>query len=218
MPFNDSYATLQTAIQEWAQRANTELDLVARVPDFILLCETRLNRSIEVEGMIQLQYSDTVAQQEWLSIPTRYKRMRSMRMVELNPIVSLKYRTPGQLDATPGANRIGKPAYFSIAGDRIRLGPSPDAVYRVEQYFWQRFETLSDTVVTNWWLENAPDALLFGSLMELAPYVQDKELTDLWEARFIVAKGELEEAADEFLSPGEMTMQTDVNMYEQPRT
>lgn len=217
MPFNDSYSSLQLAVQEWAKRVNSEATLIARIPDFILITETRLNRDLEIESMLQLQFVDTVPLQEWLAIPTRFKRMRSIRMTELNPIVSLKYRTPAQLDATPGANRSGKPAYFSISGDRIRLGPIPDAVYRIEQYFWQTFPVLSATQSTNWWLENAPDALLYGALLEMAPYLKAADELAVWEARFEKAKVELLHAADEFLWAGELTVQVDYNLYEQPR-
>ena len=76
---------------------------------------------------------------DWLAVPDRFKSMRSLRMTELNPIVSLKFRTPAQMDVTQGANRQGKPAFYSLSGDRIRLGPIPNAVYRIEQYFYHNF-------------------------------------------------------------------------------
>ncbi len=217
MPFNDSYDTLKVAVQNWAARVDSEQVLISRIPDFILLTETRLNRKLEIEEMLTLVTTDTVAEQDWLSIPDRFKRMRSMRIIGLNPIVSLKYRTPAQLDVTQGANRSGTPAFYSVGGDRIRLGPIPQGVFTIEQWMWRKFPVLSDHQTTNWWLENAPDALLYGALMELAPYVKDTEETVLWATKYKTAMDDLEEAADEFLWAGELTQQTDYNTFEQPR-
>ncbi len=47
-------------------------------------------------------------------------------------------------------------------------------------YSGRKFPNLSSTEPTNWMLQNAPDVYLYGSLLELEPFVQNDARLAVW--------------------------------------
>ena len=176
MAFN-TYDDLKTSISNWSDRD----DLNSFIPDFIALCEARFNRELRLRSMEQKEYADTVAGQTNYALPANYLMMREFRLNQ-NPTVSLTYVSPEIYEAWNVGQ--GQPQIYTIIANEIRLGPSPTAIYEMEMLFWRKFPNLSSTVASNWMLVNAPDVYLYGSLMEMEPFIQNDERTALWAAGY----------------------------------
>lgn len=168
-----TYDELKTSIANWADRD----DLGGFIPDFIALTEARFNRELRLRSMEQKEYANTVGGQSNYALPVNYLQMREFRL-NMNPTVSLTYVSPEIFEAWNLGG--GVPKYYTIIANEIRIGPTPAGAYEMEMLFWRKFPSLTSTATTNWMLQNAPDVYLYGSLLELEPFIQNDQRIALW--------------------------------------
>jgi hypothetical protein len=119
-----------------------------------------------------------------------------MREFRLNqePTVSLRYVSPEIYEAWNLGS--GVPSFYTIIANEIRIGPVPAGAYEMEMLFWRKFPALSDISNTNWMLQNAPDVYLYGSLMELEPFIQNDARIATWGAAYANAIESIQSADD----------------------
>lgn len=172
-----NYDELKTSVANWSDRD----DMAAFIPDFIALCEARFNRELRLRSMEQKDYANTVGGQANYALPTNYLQMREFRLNQ-NPTVSLTYVSPEIYEAWNLGS--GMPKFYTIIANEIRIGPTPAGVYEMEMLFWRKFPALSGTVPTNWMLQNAPDVYLYGSLLELEPFIQNDQRIGVWSSGY----------------------------------
>ena len=187
------FAELKDSIADWLDRS----DLTTRIPDFITLAEARLNRDLRIRPMEVRSSMETTSGQRYFNLPGGYLQMRNMQM-NTNPITPLEYITPEMLDRLYGSDTTGKPRAYTLIGDEIQLAPIPDSDYTVEMAFYEKFTPLGDgtsgTVTTNWLTTNAPDVLLYGSLLEAEPFIKNDERIGLWLNAYNSAVKKLQDA------------------------
>ena len=172
-----TYNELKTSIANWADRD----DLTNFIPDFIALTEARFNRALRLRSMEQKQIAMTVGGQSNYALPVNYLQMREFRLNN-NPTVSLTYVSPEIFEAWNLGS--GVPKFYTIIANEIRIGPTPAGVYEMEMLFWRKFPNLGPTVASNWMLLNAPDVYLYGSLLELEPFIQNDARIAVWNAGY----------------------------------
>src|SRR6185503_2733971 len=101
----------------------------------------------------------------------------------------------------------GCPRFFSVVGGEFQFFPAPSQAYNAELTFYQRIPALSASNSTNWLLTLNPDAYLYGSLLQAAPYLKDDARTSTWAQIFetilsdIVEAGKIERAAPFYAVP-----------------
>ena len=190
-----TFTELKDAVADWLDRS----DLTARIPDFITLAEARLNRDLRIRPMEVRSSMETTSGQRYFNLPGGYLQMRNMQM-NTNPITPLEYITPEMLDRLYGSDTTGKPRAYSLIGDEIQLAPIPDSDYTVEMAFYEKFTALGDgtsgTVTTNWLTTNAPDVLLYGSLLEAEPFIKNDERIRVWLTAYSGAIAKIQDADD----------------------
>ncbi len=169
-----TYSELQDAIGDWLMRS----DLESRIPDFIRLCEAKLNRVLFHPGMEQ-RSSATVAttsdEPEFISLPTDFQSFRRISLPGVTGKPELTYFSESQLNQyrTNIANTAGQPLYYTVFGDEFELAPTPDDDYELELVYRKNITALSSDDTTNWLLDLAPDLYLYGALVQAAPYLED---------------------------------------------
>ena len=184
-----NYSELQTAVANWLDRD----DLSARIPEFISLCEARFNRSLRIRAMETIDTSvSTVAGTKTIALPTGYVQMRDIHITG-NPIVQLQYVTPEIMNRIHAGSNTGKPTVYTVIGDNISLGPTPDAVYSTSMLYYKTFDALSDSSPTNWVITNAPDVYLYGTLLEAEPFLMNDARVQLWSTALTESINKLQE-------------------------
>ena len=174
-----TFTELKDAIADWLDRS----DLTARIPDFIALAEARINRELRIRPMEVRSTMYATVDQQYFNLPGGYIQMRNIQL-NTNPTTPLEYITPEMLDRLYGSTTTGKPRAYTLIGDEIQLAPIPDSAYQIEMAFYEKFTALGDgtsgTVTSNWLTKNAPDVLLYGSLMEAEPFIKNDERVPVW--------------------------------------
>ena len=174
-----TFTELKAAVADWLDRS----DLTARIPDFITLAEARVNRDLRIRAMEVRSTMTTTAGKQYFNLPTNYIQMRNIQL-NTNPVTPLEYITPEMMDRLYGSSTTGKPRAYTLIGDEIQLSPIPDSTYSLEMAFYEKFAPLGDgtggSVVSNWLTSNAPDVLLYGSLLEAEPFIKNDERIGVW--------------------------------------
>jgi len=181
----DTYATLKTAIANWLDRT----DLADRIPEFIALAEARIGRRLRVRGVEERSTTSLVSGQEYYSLPSDFLECRNVQ-INTNPLKRLSYRTPQQMDFEYPSTSTGTPKVFTIIGLEIQLKPIPDSTDTIEIAYYKKLTALSDSSTTNWLTANAPDLLLYGSLIEAEAYLINDPRIVIWKSAYDLAMNE----------------------------
>ena len=201
-----TYSDLQTSVASWLART----DLTATIPDFITLAEARINRELRIRAMETTISIATVANTATVALPTRYVQMRVLTITD-TPTYPLDYRTPEDLLFKYGNAGTGKPKAFTLDGETIRLGPTPDAIYTLAGIYYQGFAALSSGV--NWLITNAPDVYLYATLLETMPFIANDTRIPVWQMMYANAIDKLQRADErDRHSGGALVMRSDVQM------
>ena len=180
-----TYTELQSAISNWL---GGRTDLTSRIPEFVALCEAKLNRELFVRQMETRSTTDcdtTDDEPEFISLPDDFQSMRRIRLSSVAGKPRLQFLTGTQADEFRfgSSNTSGQPTHFTIMGSEIELIPTPDSDYTLEMVYRKNIPALASNS-TNWLLTLAPDAYLYGKLLESAPYIKEDERIQVWALGF----------------------------------
>ena len=166
-----NYGELKTAIANWLQRD----DLTTLIPDFVALAEDRIytDPRMRVRAMEIIDSSFTVDSRSE-TLPTSYIAMRDIYL-QTTPRRTLRYLTPFVFWGTYGSEVTGTPEVYTIEGENISFGPSPDSTYTATITYYGRPDAFSDDADTNTILTNSRGTYLYGSLLEACTYLEDDE-------------------------------------------
>jgi hypothetical protein len=174
-----SYSELQTTIAGYLARS----DLTTQIPDFIRLAELRLRRDLRIRQMLKSVTTSTVANDETVELPSDFLEVRDFVVVG-NPVRPLNYYSPSAFNRNTRTWEIGKPVDYTVLANDFQLAPIPDTVYTLKMFYFAAPVFLSDSNTSNAFLANTPDALLYGALLEAAPYLMDDARINTWGTMF----------------------------------
>lgn len=192
-----TYTDLKASIADWLNRT----DLTAEIPDFISLAEAQMERTLRTRQMIVR--ANATFNAEFGATPNDFLEVKSFKLSGTNPPTPLSFMTIDALDAeSTKYTASGRPRFFGVVGVQFRLVPSPDSNYATELTYYAKLTKLSASVATNFILESSPDAYLYGSLLQAAPYLQDDNRISVWASLYERALTDLQVADDRGATSG----------------
>lgn len=168
-----NYSELQIAVASWLKRS----DLTTVIPDFITLCEAKVNRTLRVNE-VENRVTATLDEQ-YESLPTDFLEMRKLKITS-SPSQELTYLTPAMMDNRYPTPNSGRPFHYTIEGGQLRFEVTPDQAYTMELVYYVRVPALSNSATTNWLLTAHPDVYLYGALAEAEPYNKNDSRMPMW--------------------------------------
>lgn len=168
-----TYSELQTAVGNWLNRT----DLSSRIPEFIALAESRLNRRLRLRVMEDDETLTGVVGSRIIAVPSGY----------VAPISFFIVRTTGREPLTFVRSRMetytaqSEPRYWTIDNTNIAFERPCDSAYSFLFKMYLGF-ALTNSVTTNWLLTNHPDAYLYASVAEGFKYLRNDNATSEFEA------------------------------------
>lgn len=171
----NNYNNLKASIANFLARQ----DLDTSIPDFITLCEARLNNNpdFRLGKMICKLGSDVIGTE--VGLPVDYLGMRTLRIQDGSELVQV---SPKVLQAKKRTSCTDQQYYVDL-GNRIELYPGVTDM-ALEIFYYQRLPALSDMNASNWLLAQSPDVYLFGSLIEGSAFMKNDERVGLWATRY----------------------------------
>ena len=182
-----TYAQLETAIQDFTE--NTETSFVSNLPIFIRGAEDRIFTLVDLELFRKNAAAQLTIGDPYLNVPTDYLAPFSLQITTANYQEFLEFKDVNFVQRySIDYGATATPKYYSIFDvDNYILGPTPNLAYDVELHYYYRPASITAgaTSGTTWLSENAPNALLYGSLVEAYTYMKgEQDMLQLYEQRF----------------------------------
>jgi len=182
-----TYTQLQDAIQDFTE--NTETSFVNNLPIFIRGAEDRVFSLVDLELFRKNAQAQLTIGDPYLNVPPDYLAPFSLQIVTApyKDFLLIKDVNFVQEYADDyGSNAT--PKYYSVFDvDNFILGPTPNLAYDVELHYYYRPASITAGTGTgsSWLSTNAPNVLLYGSLVEAYTYMKgEQDMMQLYEQRF----------------------------------
>ena len=171
----NNYSDLKTTVANYLARS----DLTSVIPDFIQLGEQRLRRELRIRQMLKVVTTTTTAGDSTVALPADFLQLRDVHL-DGNPTYPVEYLAPGAFYRNARSAESGVPRQYTILATEFQFAPIPDSTYTIRMLYYAKPDFLSDSNVSNVFLANCPDALLYASLAEAEPYLMNDARVQLW--------------------------------------
>ena len=182
-------ATLKSTVQDYCETSETTF--VADLDTFIKESEERILKNVELPVFRKNVTGSAASSNTYLSTPTDFLAPYSLAVISSSVYSYLLFKHVSFIrDFTPNPATIGTPKYYALFDDNtFMLAPTPDQNYSFELHYKYRPASLTTTsgTDTTWLSSNAPDALLYGTLVEAATFLKIPEEVAKYEQRFVQA-------------------------------
>jgi len=186
-------ATLKSTVQDYCETAETTF--VADLDTFIKESEERILKNVELPVFRKNVTGSAASSNTYLSTPTDFLAPYSLAVISSSVYTYLLFKHVSFIrDFTPNPATTGTPKYYALFDDNtFMLAPTPDQNYSFELHYKYRPASLTTTSgsETTWLSDNAPDALLYGTLVEAATFLKIPEEVAQYEQRFVQALNSL---------------------------
>ena len=180
-----TFTTLKTAIQDYTN--NTETTFVNNLDEFIVNTEDRIQKLVSLPVFRKNVTGTLTSGNQYLSTPTDFLSAHSLA-VDNSGYEYLLFKDVAFIrEAYPSSSTTGIPKYYArFDEDTFIVAPTPNANFTAElhyEYTPTSITTSSDG--TSYLGTNAPDCLLYGSLVEAYTFMKgEPDIMVNYEKRF----------------------------------
>ena len=169
------YATLKSDVLSFSQRSDAQT--VAAIPMCVRYATAAINGALLAQGIRapEMESRDTRSlDAEYTLLPADFLEIRSVMDGSSR---ELRYLPNQQLDSIEASGTIPNPPIYTIEDMQLRVYPAPSAAapLAVVINYYEKVADLVGDSDTNWVLELAPDAYLYGALSHLRMWLQDPD-------------------------------------------
>ncbi len=174
-----TYDSLVADVITYSER--NDAGFIAQIPRLIMMTEQ--NIASQIKTLMQLVVVNTTLTpgDAVLEKPVRWRKTISMK-VNGAPIVqrSMDYITQYQSESDNGL-----PLYYAEYDyDHWALAPVPDSNYPVEIIYYSRIQPLDQQNQENLLTREAPQALLYGTLLQAQGYLKSLDKIPVWKSYY----------------------------------
>lgn len=179
-----TYDSLVDDIETYLER--TDQATIQKIPTFIMLAEQIIASEIKFMGNLTVNSFAMVQGEPIVQKPARWRKTVSMNIVvngQRQPVLLRKYEY--LRNYWPDATQEDLPLYYADY-DYFHwlVAPTPAAAYTAEVLYYERIQPLDSSNQTNWFTMYAPQALLYGSLLQAMPFLKNDARVQLWQSMY----------------------------------
>ena len=179
-----TYDSLVENIQSYLNR--TDVSTLDKIPLFIMLAEQVIASKIKFLGNLTVNTSTMVASDAIIAKPARWHKTVSMNITvagEREPVLLRKYEYLRNYSPDPAVTGVPK-YYADYDYTNWLVAPTPALAYNFEVLYYERVQPLDSSNQTNWFTIYAPQALLYGSLLQAMPFLKNDERLPMWQSQY----------------------------------
>jgi hypothetical protein len=180
-----TYDSLVDDISTYLER--TDQATLNKIPTFIMLAEQVIATDIKFLGNIAVAESTMVQNDPVIEKPARWRKTVSMNVTvggQKFPVFLRKYEYLREY--WPNATESDVPKFYcDYDYDHWLVAPTPADDYAYEVLYYQRVQPLDSSNQTNWFTQNAPQALLYGTLLQAMPFLKNDERIPMWQQQYM---------------------------------
>jgi hypothetical protein len=180
-----TYDSLTSTVLQYLERSDAAV--VNYIPTAITLAEFEIAQVIKTLGQLEVVDSVMNAGNPIIAKPARWRKTVSMTLVSASgqkqPIFLRKLEYLNNY--WPNVSATDQPLYYADYDyDHWFVAPTPNQAYSFEALCYTRLQPLASDNQTNWLTQNAPNAMLFGTLKQTATFLKDDSRLQVWEQLF----------------------------------
>ena len=168
-----TYDSLTSTVLQYLERKDAAV--VAQIPTFITMCEFEIAENIKTLGQLTVANATMEAGNPVLAKPARWRKTVSMSVnngTSMQPIFLRKFEYLKNYAPNPSVTNT--PVYYADTDyEHWYLAPTPDTAYAFEVLYYERIAPLSSTNQTNWLTQYAPNAMLYGTLLQAMTFLKN---------------------------------------------
>lgn len=170
-----TYDNLTSNVLQYLERDDQAV--VNQIPTFIMLAEFEIAEMMKSLGQQQVVQSTMQVNNAVIPKPARWRKTVSMNITVDGVLQSVSLRKYEYLrNYAPDSTVTGVPLYYADYDyDNWLVAPTPDDSYDFEVLYYERLVPLSSTTQTNWITQNAPNAMLYGTLLQAMPFLKNDQ-------------------------------------------
>ena len=179
-----TYDSLVEDIQSYLERSDAAT--LAKIPQFIMLAEQIIASEIKFLGNLVVVESNMVLGEATISKPARWRKTVSMNLTVAGKRQPIFLRTYEYLrEYWPNASSTDVPLFFcDYDYEHWLIAPTPADDYSYEVLYYERNQPLDSSNQSNWFTQYAPQALLYGSLLQAMPFLKNDERIPMWQGQY----------------------------------
>lgn len=174
-----NYNDLKTTVANYLGRT----DLTSQIPDFISLAELRLSRDLRTRKLLKSVTTTMTGGDSTVALPSDFLELRDL-YIDATPRITVSYLSPSAFSRDARTTDSGRPVFYTVLGQEFDFAPIPDTNYTLELLYYFKPVAMSNSVASNEFLANYPDALLYASLGEAEPYLMNDARINTWAAMY----------------------------------
>jgi hypothetical protein len=179
-----TYDSLVENIQSYLER--TDAATLDKIPLFIMLAEQVIASQIKFLGNLTVNTSTMTAGSNVIDKPARWHKTVSMNITVggvRQPVLIRKYEYLREY--WPNPTLRGTPVFYcDYDYTHWMVAPTPDVAYDFEVLYYERVQPLDSSNQTNWFTIYAPQALLYGSLLQAMPFLKNDDRIPMWQGQY----------------------------------
>jgi hypothetical protein len=179
-----TYDSLVSDIQSYLERTDTAT--IEKIPTFIMLAEQVIASQIKFLGNLTVNASNMTESQPIIDKPARWHKTVSMNVTVAGkryPVLLRKYEYLREYAPDPADTGVPK-YYADYDYTHWLVAPTPADDYAFEVLYYERVQPLDSSNQTNWFTIYAPQALLYGSLLQAMPYLKNDDRMAMWQQQY----------------------------------
>jgi hypothetical protein len=187
-----TYDSLTSTVLQYLER--TDAAVVAFIPTAIMLAEFEIAQDIKTLGQLLVADGTMNINNPVIAKPARWRKTVSMTLTttagQKQPMYLRKLEYLSSY--APDITALGTPLYYAdYDADHWFVAPTPSAAFAFETLCYTRLPPLASDNQTNWLTQNAPNAMLYGTLKQTAPFLKDDARLQVWGGLFDAAMAAL---------------------------
>jgi len=174
-----TYDSLVLNIQQYMER--NDPDFIAQIPNLIALAESSIAAELKTYMQLIVVETNLAQNQEVLNKPSRWRKTVSMK-VNGAPILlrSQDYVAQYLSESNPGIPKY----YADYDYSNWNFAPRPDQDYPVEIIYYAEIQPLDAVNQQNLWTAIAPQAMLYGALLQAQGYLKALDKLPVWKSYY----------------------------------
>jgi hypothetical protein len=177
-----TYNSLVADIESYLERTDTAT--LEKIPTFIMLAEQIIASQIKFLGNLTVNTSTMTLGDPVILKPARWHKTVSMNVTvagKRQPVFLRKYEYLREY--WPDATQQDVPKFYcDYDYTHWLIAPTPDVAYGFEVVYYERVQPLDSSNQTNWFTQYAPQAILYGSLLQAMPFLKNDERLPMWQS------------------------------------
>jgi len=186
-----NYNSLVANIIDYMERDDD--GFIAQIPNLIALTESSIAAELKTYMQLIVVETNLATNQTVLNKPSRWRKTVSMK-VNGQPV---KLRGQDYVSMYLSESSGGQPLYYADYDySNWNFAPAPNQSYPVEIIYYAEIQPLDATNQQNLWTQIAPQAMLYGALLQAQGYLKALDKLPVWKQYYTDAITSLKKEDD----------------------